>query len=120
MNIDFDIYMGLIFILILISIHVHRSTCIYIYIYIYVTHIYIIFIYNYIYAIHCAIDVPIDDLKAAGVLFRRWALLAAQHSLHPSTAAPFWERCGSDMPRNDDQTVGIYGDFISSMGISGS
>ena len=28
-----------------------------------------IYIYNYIYAIHCAIDVPIDDLKAAVVLF---------------------------------------------------
>ena len=27
-----------------------------------------IYIYNYIYAIHCAIDVPIDDLKAAVVL----------------------------------------------------
>ena len=64
--------MGMIFILILISIHVHRSIYIHTYTY-YVTHIYILFIYiyiyNYIYAIHCAIDVPIDDLKAAVVLF---------------------------------------------------
>ena len=62
----------MIFILILISIHVHRSIYIHTYTY-YVTHIYILFIYiyiyNYIYAIHCAIDVPIDDLKAAVVLF---------------------------------------------------